>query len=324
MKLIALKGAIKLTMKQRTKQPLVTVLIPVYNGTEFLDQALQSVLKSTYKNIEVILVDDGSTDASVKKCQTYATKYKNVHLYGFSKNKGMTRCLNFGVRQAKGKYIARFNQDDIMMPKRLEQQVAFLESHPDHVIVGGAIRLFTDTNPHFDVIKFPKTDKQIRAQWMVLSPYSDPTVMYRKSAWLKTEGYTQYFWPADDVHMWYQLGSLGKMANLSQIMTLVRWHNHCGSIKSHRRQMIKTWAVHQWAAELIQKPTVSERLFWVSQLLAGFLFSAQFNWWVYRLLRKVQIKYLTQHVNVFLASVQTLFNALPQRVASRVRLAWSA
>lgn len=273
----------------QTKKPLVSVLIPVYNGTEFLDQAIQSVLNSTYKRFEIILVDDGSTDKSRKKCLEYAEKYKQVSFYGFRKNKGMTRCLNFGVKKARGKYIARFNQDDIMMKDRLEKQVKFLEAHPDYVIVGGAIRLFTEHNPEYDVLKFPKTDNQIRSQWMILSPYSDPTVMYRKETWLQTDGYSQYFWPADDVHMWYQLGSLGKMANIQSVLTLVRWHSDCGSIKSHRRQMIKTWAVHQWANECVQSATFSEKMFWFAELVAGNLFPAQFNWWVYRVIRHIQV-----------------------------------
>jgi glycosyltransferase involved in cell wall biosynthesis len=274
--------------KQQSTFPLVSVLIPVYNGAHYLDEAVTSVLQSSYPNFEIILVDDGSKDSSQHKCRAYARKYKNIHYYFFKKNKGLTRSLNFGVKKAKGKYIARINQDDIMTKERLSKQVAFLQSHPDHVIVGGAINLFTDTNPHFSKIYFPKTDAAIRNQWMVLSPYSDPTVMYRKDAWEKTEGYSQYYWPADDVHMWYQLGNIGKMANLNSVLTNVRWHDSCGSIKSHHRQMTKTWQVHNWAAEMIQAPTLWERLFWVAQLMAGTLFPAEFNWWVYRNLRWVQ------------------------------------
>ncbi len=275
-------------MKKNNKQPLVSVLIPVYNGAEYLDEAIASVLNSTYKNFEIILVDDGSTDISRKKCAEYAKNHENTRFYAFRKNKGMTRCLNYGVKKAKGKYIARINQDDIMVKDRLEKQVAFLEKNTGYVVVGGAIQLFTDNNPKFDRIQFPLTDKLIRSQWMIFSPYSDPTVMFRKSAWDKTEGYSQYFWPADDVHMWYQLGNIGKMANLPGILTKVRWHDSCGSIKSHRLQMQKTWRVHNWAAEMVQKPKLYERLFWIGELLAGYLFTPQFNWLVYRTMRKFQ------------------------------------
>jgi len=282
-------------MKKKITNPLVSILIPVYNGSEFLDETLQSIFQNTYRNFEIILVDDGSTDTSRTKCRNYAKKYKNVFFYYFRKNKGMTRCLNFGIKKAKGKYIARINQDDLMTRTRLSKQVKFLQTHPNYVVVGGAIQLFTDKKEKFDTIYFPKTDKQIRSQWLMVSPYSDPTVMYRKNTWKKTEGYSQYFWPADDVHMWYQLGSIGKMANLNCILTKVRWHNDCGSIKSHKRQIIKTWAVHQWAAEMIKKPSVFEYFFGLMQLFAGLFFPAKFNWWVYRQLRKIQKTMYSNH-----------------------------
>lgn len=275
-------------------KPLVSVLIPLYNGSEFLDEAITSVLKSTYKNFEIILVDDGSTDTSKLKCHRYARRFKNIHFFSFKKNKGMTRCLNFGVKKAKGKYIARINQDDILLPHRLEKQVEFLEKNPEYVIVGSTIQLFTAENPKYDQLIFPKTDEQIRSQWMIFSPYSDPSVMYRKDAWMQTEGYSQYYWPADDVHMWYQLGLVGKMANLHSVLTLVRWHEACGSIKSHRLQIKKTWQVHIWAAEMVQSPTLPERLFWYAQLAAGLFLPPNFNWYVYRIMRKVQ-HFIYQH-----------------------------
>lgn len=272
----------------KKSHPLVTVLIPVYNGDSFLAETIASIKKNNYPNYEVILVDDGSTDESKQLCHQFAKKDSQIFFYDFDKNQGMDRVLNFGIQKAKGKYIARLNQDDLIEPSRLELQVRFLESHPDYVAVGGQIVLFTKKRKVFDRIYFPLTDKEIRSKWLMLSPYSDPTVMYRKRAVLKTPGYSQRFWPADDIHMWYQLGKIGKLANLPQMLTEVRWHESCGSIKSHRRQMKKTWEVHQWAAKHIQKPSLFVRIFWLGQYLAGLLFPPQLNWFAYRQLKKIQ------------------------------------
>jgi len=199
----------------------------------------------------------------------------------------MTRVLNFGIKKSKGKYIAGINQDDLMMPERLKKQVDFLESHPDYVAVGGNIKLFSKENNFFDTILFPQTDEMIRKLWLFLSPFSDPTVMYRRDAFLKTKGYNQNFWPADDVQMWYQLGEIGKLANLPIILTKVRWHNEAGSIKHHRLQIKKTWEVHQWANKNITKASIPVQLFFIIQYLAGQILPPQFNWFVYRLIKKI-------------------------------------
>jgi glycosyltransferase involved in cell wall biosynthesis len=268
-------------------KPLVSVLIPVYNGVPYINQTLDSILNSNYKELEIILVDDGSKDASRKTCREYESKYSNVRFISFEENKGMDRALNAGIKVAKGEYIARINQDDIMMPDRLEKQVKFLEDTKEYVAVGGQIILFTNENPEYAKINFPLTDEEIRSRWLMFSPYSDPTVTYRKSAILNTPGYSQIMWPADDVHMWYMLGSLGKLANLPDVVTKVRWHNGAGSITGHKRQMRKTWEVHKWAEENIQKPNVGVKAFWVAEYIAGVLFPPQFNWFVYRQIKRL-------------------------------------
>lgn len=272
---------------QNDQIPLVSVLIPVYNGTPYLEQTVESVLASTQLPIEVVLVDDGSTDGSKAKCRQLNFKYPQVIYIDFRRNRGMTRCLNEGIKRAQGKYIARINQDDLMVKGRLEKQVNFLENHQNHVAVGSFIKLFTNDNPHYDQVTFPTTDEELKRDWLTLSPFSDPSVMYRRDAVLKTPGYSQEMWPADDVQMWYQLGSLGKLANLPEFLTLVRWHAGAGSIKSHRLQMKKTWQVHIWAARNIRQPSIGEFAFWCLEHLAGRFFPPQFNWFIYRLLRKI-------------------------------------
>jgi glycosyltransferase involved in cell wall biosynthesis len=152
-------------------KPLVSILIPVYNGTPYLEETVESIFASTKLPIEVILVDDGSTDGSKEKCRKLVTRYThNLKFINFAKNKGMTRCLNAGIKAAGGKYIARINQDDLMIKGRLVKQVKFLESHPDHVAIGSFVQLFTKDNPHYDTISFPTTDIQIKQMWMTLSP----------------------------------------------------------------------------------------------------------------------------------------------------------
>lgn len=265
--------------------PLVSVVIPVHNGSLYLEETIKSVLKTTYLPYEIILVDDGSTDTSALLCQKLANTHKEIRFFGSPKNQGLSKTLNFAINQAKGQYIARINQDDIMLPDRLVKQVAFLETNPNHVAVGGKIILF-ENDKNIDTVSFPLTDSEIKKRWLYFSPFADPAVMYRKSAFEKTEKYSQNFWPVDDVQMWYQLGKLGKLANLPDVVTYVRWHTQAGSIKSHKAQTQKLFKLHLWAAKNVKKPSIFIWIFWISQYIAGFIFPPGYNWWMFRMLRK--------------------------------------
>ncbi len=287
-------------MKNTYKTPLVSIVLPVYNGISYLTETIQSIDKNTYKNVEVILINDGSTDESDTLCKKLQKKYPYINYFSFKKNNGLAQSLNFAIQKAKGSYIARINQDDIMLPHRLSQQVAFLTNHTDHVAVGGNIELFTDDNKTIDTMTFFETNEQIRKYWLYLSPFSDPAVLYRKSAFLKTKGYQKKFWPVDDVHMWYQLGEIGKLANIPHVVTKVRWHPAAGSLKSHRKQIQKLWELHLWAALHIQMPSLFIGLFWVGQYCAGLLFPPEFNWIVFRLIRKLHLKpHIPQQLSFF-------------------------
>jgi glycosyltransferase involved in cell wall biosynthesis len=266
-------------------QPLVTVVIPVYNGAKFLKEAVSSVMASSYKNFEVILIDDGSKDESKELCKRLEKQYKRVHFYGFKQNKGLGRVLNFALKQAKGEYICRINQDDEMHPSRIEKQVAFMKNNPDVILVGSWL-MVEDENGNRRINKFLEHDEEIKKTWLKLSPCWDASVMYRRESALAVGGYDQKFWPADDLHMWYRLGKLGKIANIQEPLVKIKFHTAAASVKHHRKHMITTYKVHQWANKHIQKADWGTQIYWLCQLAAGFIMPAHLNWFIYRLLKK--------------------------------------
>lgn len=271
---------------QDLKKPLVSVIIPVFNGASFLEEAVHSVQKSTYKNFEVLLVDDGSSDKSKHLCRDLQKQYKNVRFYAFEKNKGLGRVLNFAIAKAHGEFICRLNQDDIMLPFRLKTQVDFMQKNEEVVAVGSCIKLFED-NGHYQIMQFLPTDEEIKKVWHIISPFADPSVMYRKQAAIKAGLYKQEFWPADDTHLWYRLGMIGKLANIQKPLVEVRWHDKAASVKHFRRLAISTYNMHRWAHEYVAPAPVSVQLFWFIQLICGVTLSPHFNWAVYRILKKV-------------------------------------
>ncbi len=269
------------------KKPLVSVIIPVYNGQSYLKETVLSVEKSNYKNFEVLLVDDGSKDKSKVICFKLKKKYKNIRVFSFKKNRGLSNILNYAVLKAKGKYIARINQDDLMVANRIFSQVYFLENNPDHVLVGGNLKLINEKGKSIDILSYPQNDQEIRNNWLYLNAFADPAVMYRKKTFLKVGNYDQDFYPADDYHLWFRMGQVGKIANLNHVVTKFRVHEKAATVTLHKKMIESTRKAHEWAAKNIQKPSILVNLYWKMQYFLAMNFSPQFNFFIYRLIKKV-------------------------------------
>lgn len=270
-------------MKQKKikKCPIVSVVIPIYNGASYLREAVISVQKSLFKNFEILLVDDGSTDTSKILCKKIAEQYENVTYYSFEENKGLGNVLNFALKKARGTYICRLNQDDIMLPQRIQLQVKYLEENPDVIAVGSYLTYFNQAGKTA-TITYGENDKDIRKMWYIVSPFADPAVMYKKDIACKAGGYKQSYWPAEDLHLWYRIGRFGKFANISTPLTKMRQHHNAASNRFFRTQIINTYKVHMWAHHNIKEATVYVRLYWFAQLISGLLFGPKLNWFLYK------------------------------------------
>ena len=129
----------------KSDKPKISVLMPVYNGEQFLDKSIKSVLNQTFNNFEYIIINDGSTDDSLKIIESYEDS--RIKIINFSKNMGITAALNNGLNAAKGDYIARQDQDDISHPERFSLQVEYLENNDVDLVDANFI--FIDENDKY-------------------------------------------------------------------------------------------------------------------------------------------------------------------------------
>ena len=129
----------------KSDKPKISVLMPVYNGEQFLDKSIKSVLNQTFNNFEYIIINDGSTDDSLKIIESYEDS--RIKIINFSKNMGITAALNNGLNVAKGDYIARQDQDDISHPERFMLQVEYLENNDVDLVDANFI--FIDENDKY-------------------------------------------------------------------------------------------------------------------------------------------------------------------------------
>ena len=201
-------------------QPLVTILMPVHNGAEFLTEAIDSMLRQSLKDFEFLIVDDASTDSSASIIQRY--RDPRIRLIQSRDRLKLSGALNLGLDQAQGRYIARMDADDISLPMRLERQVQFLEGNPDIGLCGSWIRYFGASTA---LLKRPVNPEEIRAFTLLDTPFAHPSVMLRRDPverhHLRFDG--SYF-PTEDFELWIRMLRHTPAANLPEVLLHYRVH----------------------------------------------------------------------------------------------------
>ena len=205
--------------------PLISVLMPVYNGKRYVHAAVDSVLAQTFTDFEFIIVDDGSTDGTDRILQDYAKKDSRIRIIS-SPNKGVSVALNEGLAVARGSLIARMDADDISFPERFAKQVKFLNENPDHVLVGSrCILIDPDGYPICEKRDIVLNHDQIDEQLLKMSwPLVHPAVMIRAESLKKIGGYDPRYRTNQDHDLFLRLAEVGKLANLPEILLEYRQH----------------------------------------------------------------------------------------------------
>ena len=159
--------------------------MPVFNCEKYLDESINSILNQTYRDFEFFIIDDGSTDNSEKIIKNYQEKDDRIILLT-QNNQGLTKSLNKGIRNCRGKYVARMDADDICAPKRFELQLEYLEKYPNTDIVGCMVSLISEKGKVIRSLDdLPLEDYQIKWDLIFSTPLLHPTLMIRKKVFQK-------------------------------------------------------------------------------------------------------------------------------------------
>lgn len=215
--------------------PIVSVIMPVYNSEKYLREAVESILSQTFRNFELIAVDDGSTDGSGSILAGYHQQDERIVILTHLKNEGIVSALNWGLKIASGKYIARMDADDVSLPERLEQQVRFLEAHPQVGILGSAAIFMDSQGQEIARLVQPGEDLAIRWTCLLANAFFHPTVMIRQAVLTEFNlGYQPGIQSGQDYALWVQMLEHTQGANLHQ--PLVRYRVYAESISSQYMQ----------------------------------------------------------------------------------------
>jgi glycosyltransferase involved in cell wall biosynthesis len=193
-------------------QPSVTVLMPVYNAERFLSEAIDSILHQTFTNFEFLIIDDGSTDSSLKIINSY--RDQRIILVRNETNLGITASLNKGIDLARAHLIARMDADDISYPERLQKQYDYLKQHPDSALVSALARVITEDK---QTVYIDKTNSNYYYYNLTFcSPIYHSSVMYRKAAVQDVGMYTVPY--SEDFELFWLLSRKYKIYNLPEVL----------------------------------------------------------------------------------------------------------
>ena len=203
------------------KDPLVSVVMSVYNDEVYLSDSIDSVLNQTFPNFEFLIINDGSTDLTELIIQSYDDP--RIKLINNAKNLGLTKSLNIGLGLAKGKYVARMDGDDLSYKERFQLQFNFLEKNTDIDVCGTWFESFGIKS---GVVKYPQYNNQIKATLFFCDCICHPSVFIRKESLDKYQiKYNEEFTFAQDYELWCRESKRLSFANIPQVLLKYRTHS---------------------------------------------------------------------------------------------------
>ena len=213
--------------------PQISVIMPVYNGERFLQQAVDSILTQTFKDFELIIIDDGSSDRSPEIIEAYRKNDPRIRVHRQPRNMGLVEALNTGCRLATGEYIARMDADDICLPERFAKQVQYLDANPQVGFVGTWVKYIDAFGKNMDKAWQPPITP-ILTRWTLMfcsSPLAHPSWLFRRSIINRLKFYRPV--KVEDYELLVRASEITELANIPEILLEYRsWNQSKSSVNS--------------------------------------------------------------------------------------------
>jgi glycosyltransferase involved in cell wall biosynthesis len=223
-------------------QSLVTVVVPVYNGEQYLEKTVVSILSQNHQNIELILVDDGSSDKSAKIMQKLEKTDTRIKPF-YNGNGGVASARNFGVNQAKGEFIAFCDQDDLWLPDKISKQIPLFNNPKIGLVYSGAIAKYEMYNKESKPSFAHKYKGDVFSQLVKLNMFTCCTAVVRKTYFDQVGGFDddRALMGVDDWHLWLKLAMVCKFDYVEEYLAVHVFHGDNYSLndeKMHEAEII--------------------------------------------------------------------------------------
>jgi glycosyltransferase involved in cell wall biosynthesis len=205
-----------------SKSPKISVVMPVYNAFNYVEESIKSILNQTYTDFELIILNDKSTDNSLDILKKMAASDQRIILVDKEKNSGPAVVRNQGVETSKGNYIAFMDADDISLPNRFEKQIQLLDNHPEIEVCGSWFTLFGESIEDQQIEHYENHD-DLKVHFLNECYIGNPTVMCRKEVF-KSGQFDGTYFPMDDYELWARLIAKHHFYNIQESLLRYRWH----------------------------------------------------------------------------------------------------
>lgn len=294
--------------KKINKQPLVSVLMPVYCAVQYVEQAVESVVKQSYSNWELLIIDDGSKDKSWEIVEGLAKADKRIKAFRNRGNRGIGYTRRRLAKMARGEYAAIMDADDVMTPNRLETQVRYLQNNPNVVVVGGQCVTIDESGKESGYKHFPLSHNQIYEMMFTRMSIQQPASMINLS--LVPSDFPWYdnsVSPVEDLDNLFRLFNSGEFGNVKENVLYYRVYPSSSSLKNIKRTFWLTMKVRARAVfRYGYKPTLLAWMVMLPQMMAVLLLPAQYVFPVYAWLRGMKNKSISLYNEVYAVVKATL------------------
>ena len=215
----------------------ISVILPVYNSEEYVSESITSILNQTYKNFELIIIDDGSTDNSKVICKNFSKKDNRI-IFLDNNHIGLTRSLNKALEIARGHYIARQDADDVSLPNRFEKQIKWFLKDKKRVLCGTNCKILTQNNEYKNNRSLKFSNSGIKKKLKYSNCFVHSSIMFSKKSAQKFENYDENLEYAQDYDLWWKLSTLGQVGNLKEKLVILRNRKNSISVKNENNQTL--------------------------------------------------------------------------------------
>jgi len=256
---------------KNTVEPLVSVVLPAGNVEKYISEAIESILNQTFKNFELIILDDASADKTWEIIKKYAEKDGRITPVKNRKNLYIAGNRNKGISLARGKYIVWQDADDVSLPERVGKLVELMENNPEVGLCGSYLQSFSG-GKDLDVRKYAADDKTLRKNIFKYSPVAQPTAIVRKQCFEELGLFNLEYPPAEDIDLSFRVGAKYKFANIPEVLLRYREHPESATYIKLRKQIQSTLKIRRKHAKGFgYRMGFSDYLAYLASFLAQFL-----------------------------------------------------